>query len=102
MRTVLFLSGELDFASVEGWKAEIAAALIDRPSSLVLDLSEVSFIDSLGLGLLVAARTRCQDRSTTLELRHVSEAVCYLLRVTGLDAVFETELVDGQSPERHR
>ena len=102
MQTVLFLSGELDFASVEGWKAEIAVALIDSPSSLVLDLSEVSFIDSLGLGLLVAARARCHDRSTSLELRRASKAVCYLLHVTGLDAVFEADRVGTGSPETHR
>lgn len=90
-RTVLALTGELDFLTAEAWSDAIGAALLDSPSTLVLDMADVAFIDSTGLGMLVDTRSRCRGRPTTLELSPVSAAVRTLLHVAGLEDVFAIE-----------
>jgi anti-sigma B factor antagonist len=90
-RTVLALTGEIDFLTAEAWSEAIGAALLDGPSTLVLDMGAVAFIDSTGLGMLVDTRSRCQRGPTTLELSPVSVAVRNLLHLAGLETVFAVE-----------
>ncbi len=49
---VLTATGELDVATLPKLRGLIRLALVDRPRLLVLDLSELRFISSSGLGLL--------------------------------------------------
>jgi anti-sigma B factor antagonist len=52
---IVELHGELDLASADG----LAAALVETAgSTLVVDLADLSFMDSSGIGALVAARKR--------------------------------------------
>jgi anti-anti-sigma factor len=52
--------------------------------SVQLDLSEVGFVDSAGLGALLALRERAQDRGIELGITRVSDPVRRLLELTGL------------------
>jgi anti-sigma B factor antagonist len=56
---------------------------------VVVDLSWLSFIDSTGLGALVAGRNEAQQGGATLRLVCKSERMLKLFRITGLDAVFD-------------
>ncbi|NIH79767.1 STAS domain-containing protein [Amycolatopsis viridis] len=49
---VLTATGELDLATLPKLRRLIRLALVDRPRLLVLDLSELRFVSSSGLGLL--------------------------------------------------
>ncbi|WP_233223562.1 STAS domain-containing protein [Amycolatopsis sp. CA-128772] len=53
---VLAVAGELDLLSAPLLSDEIATALADAPARLVIDLSEVSFLASIGITVLVEAR----------------------------------------------
>lgn len=54
--TILQVSGELDLASSPGVRQHVHDAVADGQHSVVLDLSEVRFCDSSGVGVLIAAR----------------------------------------------
>lgn len=54
--TVLQFSGELDLASSPGVRQYVHDAVADGQHSIVLDLSDVQFCDSSGVGVLIAAR----------------------------------------------
>src|SRR5262245_20579782 len=85
----LAISGEIDLAVAdELFQAANAALAGDACDELVLDLSEVSFIDSTGLGTLVAIRNATLDRAVTLRLRDATPPVRRLLEITNLDSVF--------------
>lgn len=58
--------------------------------NLVLDLSEVTFMDSSGLGVIVAALKALRGRGE-LRLCHVQPRVLELFRLTGLGRVFPVE-----------
>lgn len=87
---VLGVSGDLDLASAD----ELLRHATDELNgtdlrSLVLDLSEVTFIDSTGISTLVAIRNDASTRSLTLVLRRPSARVRRLIEITNLDTVFE-------------
>jgi anti-sigma B factor antagonist len=85
----LTISGELDMATTDELLRTATAALADNAcDDLVLDLSEVSFIDSTGLGTLVAIRNATRDRAVTLHLREPTPPVRRLMKITNLDSVF--------------
>ena len=81
----LLLSGEVDAAVVDPTTRE-ARELLRRPGveSLVVDLGAVTFIDSLGLGLLVNLHVLADDRGATFVLRNVPPKVTQVLQLTGL------------------
>ena len=51
--------------------------------TVIVDLHEVDFMDSTGLGVLIGARRRSQDAGTKLVLARPSRATSRLLAVTG-------------------
>lgn len=59
------LSGELDVAAAAPVRQRLIEA-IDRCRAIVLDLSDVSFIDSTGLAALVGANNHAQNVGTTV------------------------------------
>jgi anti-sigma B factor antagonist len=59
-----------------------------------VDLSQVSFIDSTGLGVLVGAEKQMRDAGQALRLVVTQPQILRLLELTGLDQVF-TVLSNG-------
>jgi anti-anti-sigma factor len=71
----------------------VDAAILDRESQLpvVIDLTEVTFIDSSGLRSLLSASRRAGERGTEVVLRSPSAAVRRLLAITGTEGQFRIE-----------
>jgi len=71
---------------------ERARQLLDQlTGSCTLDLRELSYISSAGLGVLVALHLRLSKRGEAVTLVNVSAHVRELLRLSGLDQVFLAE-----------
>ncbi len=78
-------AGELDMTGAFKLESGLDPLLEDESvDSLQLDLSEVAFVDSAGLGALLALRERAQDRGIALEIAAASDPVRRLLDLTGL------------------
>jgi anti-sigma B factor antagonist len=86
---VLALSGETDVSDLGALIREIDRAFEDSEvESLELDLADVTFMDSSGLGALVHAH-KCSDTTgTPMFLRSPPEAVMRLLDIVGLTDLF--------------
>jgi anti-anti-sigma factor len=78
---VITLSGELDLASADQLDAVIRDAEETDIGWIVVDLSDVSFIDSTGLSVLLNARNRSDGRFSCIQSNH--DAVTRLLELTG-------------------
>ena len=79
--------GELDLVTVDGFRAELAEAVGQADRGVVVDLSEVSFIDSTGLGALVEAYNRLRRRRGQLTVVAPAGSVAaVLLNLSGLSA----------------
>jgi anti-sigma B factor antagonist len=86
---VLALHGELDLSSVDEFERRLEAA-ISKPDQrpVVIDLRELTFMDSSGLRALVAARNRASDLGRELRLRGVAGQIRRLLDITSLSGDF--------------
>lgn len=83
-RVVLALRGELDLASAPALQAEIEEAAGGGAPRIVLDLTDLEFIDSTGLRIMLAAHENARERGQELVLTQASEQVQRLLRITGV------------------
>jgi anti-anti-sigma factor len=82
------LIGELDMAATFKLEAEIERHLAGREvRRLVLDLAELTFVDSAGLGALLAIRDLTQDLGTEMALVNPSDPVRRILDLSGTAAV---------------
>ena len=68
---------------------EVKKAIADGQKRIVLNLGEVNYIDSGGLGTLVALHTTAHNAGGTIKLANLAERVGDLLQVTKLLTVFE-------------
>jgi anti-sigma B factor antagonist len=82
-------AGEIDLASAPGWKSSLTRLVDEGYTRFVVDLSEVRYLDSTGLGVLIAFSRRLSDEGHVV-LAEAPASVLGLLELTGLDAVFET------------
>ncbi|HTQ87538.1 MAG TPA: STAS domain-containing protein [Candidatus Solibacter sp.] len=82
---ILRLTGPLTLHSLFPFQEAVRA---DKASTLILDLSAVSFVDSVGIGSLVGAYVSRQRDGRKLALVGVSERVLASLRVSGLAQFF--------------
>jgi anti-anti-sigma factor len=60
----------------------------EQRSMHIFDLTEVPYMDSVGLGMLARYFARCQRRGVRLVLAGVSHRVLQLFQTTGLDNLF--------------
>jgi len=81
--TVIVLKGEFDLTGVELFTA--AVAQVTPAEALVLDMRDLSFLDSSGLACLVDVYRRAQSEGWSLVLTSPQRAVTTILRLTGLD-----------------
>lgn len=90
-RSVVTVVGAIDLQTREKLAAAGRTALEGRTSALVLDLAEVSFIDSTGIGTLVELGRDAEDAGAQLVIRHPSARVLRVLEMTGLDDAWPIE-----------
>lgn len=80
------LRGELDLFSAKALEEELDRLEPTRPEVLVLDLRELSFIDSSGLRVVLAADGRARDEGRKLVLVRAPEGVQRIFNIAGLDS----------------
>ena len=85
---VLGLDGELDAETANEVRQRLGDLILDGTLSIVVDLQHLTFIDSTGLGLLVGALRRLQERGGQLVLSAPSPPVLRAIEVSGLADVF--------------
>ena len=86
MLRVVHAAAELDVASASRFASDLRGT-----GSLVVDCSQVEFIDSSGLQVLLEARQRVVGDGGQLVLRNPSAVVLRLLKVTSTRELFTIE-----------
>ena len=86
---ILDISGEIIGDARFDLNAAIQEQIDSNRAGLILNLEEVPMMDSVGLGMLVAAYTSLSRKQTQMALLNVGRSVRYLLVITKLDQIFE-------------
>ena len=82
---IIALRGDLDHHGTQQLRADLEDALLAcREMRVVFELSEVSFMDSSGIGLLLGRYKAIKNRGCWVELRGAQPAVDKLLAMSGL------------------
>ena len=85
-QTVVRLAGELDQAGSE----TLLAAVSELSGRVVIDLSDVSFLDSAGMSAFAITRKRLVEEGGSLTLRSPHPHVRRVLEIAGMDIWFES------------
>jgi anti-sigma B factor antagonist len=81
---VLALSGELDVVSAPGLERRLRDALSEPGAHVTLDLSDLEFVDSAGVSVLIKAKQDAEARGRTLVLARPTEQVQRVFALVGL------------------
>jgi anti-sigma B factor antagonist len=84
---VLKVGGDIDLATVSALQTAIDEALKPKPTGLVIDLTDVEFLASAGLQILVATHDNVR-RSAQFAVVANSPATSRPIELTGLDQIF--------------
>lgn len=90
--SVIQVAGEVDMVTGPFLQDQLQKVLATRPEQLIIDLSQVSFMGSTALSVLLSARRRASQQSTALQLSGTHRrAVAVPLQITGVDRLFDTD-----------
>ena len=80
-RTVAVLSGEIDHHNAKNLRMEIDFALRE----LILDFSDVGFMDSSGIGLVMGRYKLMQELNGKVTVRNPPNHIRKVMRLSGID-----------------
>lgn len=83
------LRGEVDIMTVDQVRVALGEALATGLREIVVDLTDLAFIDSTGLGALVFGFQRARDAGVRFRLAHPTRSVHQILVLSGLLEVVE-------------
>jgi anti-sigma B factor antagonist len=84
---VVVLAGELDSSNAASLKERVAAIPPQPAQRLIFDLTDLRFMDSAGIAVLIGATAQ----ASSVSLRNPSPIIRRVLEATGLSSVFATE-----------
>ncbi|MFI6175639.1 STAS domain-containing protein [Nonomuraea sp. NPDC051191] len=83
--TTIHLTGEIDILTSAALRRQLLSTLRYSTSLLIVDLSQVSFCDAGGMGVLVGIQRRARSMGIVLALKAPRPFMSRLLHITGLD-----------------
>ena len=83
----LGLAGDLDMSATFALEPVLDRVLADGPAELVLDLEAVGFVDSSGLGLLIATHERATRAEVDMAITGAGPEIQRVFAIAGLDGV---------------
>ena len=87
-RTVIAVGGEIDVYTAPKLREQIVQLVDEGHYHLVVDMEQVEFLDSTGLGVLVGGLKRVRAHDGSLRLVCTQERILKIFRITGLTKVF--------------
>ncbi|TKJ34962.1 STAS domain-containing protein [Blastococcus sp. CCUG 61487] len=96
----LTVRGEVDSSSAPVLERHLDAAFAGTTEELVVDLREVTFLDSAGLCVLANAHRRAAEQKATMRVLAATRAVVRPLQITGLWSLLGAEQIDEDSAGR--
>ena len=87
--TVVTIAGEVDLYASPRVRDELRSLIDQSSNDVVVDLRDLSFIDSTGLGVLVGALKRLREKERSLVLEAPNPSIYKIFEITGLTQVFQ-------------
>ena len=92
-KLTVFLCGEIDHHGARSIRAEIDNQILkSMPKLVVMDFSKVTFMDSSGIGLVLARSRFCTDCGATLYVENVDRQMSRILSLAGIKTIQNTNI----------
>ena len=86
-----YVEGEIDAYTAPQLRDGLEAVEVTEGLNIEVDLTDVSYIDSTGLGIFVAFYKRVQREGGNVRLAGLSERIKHLFKITGLSELMNIE-----------
>ena len=87
--TIITLPSNVNAANATTIRTQLNEIINTNKSHMVLDLSVVKFMDSMGLSVLISSLRSCRTHEKRLGLIGINKQVQMLFSITGMESVFE-------------
>lgn len=84
-RYTVHIAGEVDISNADALRTAIDLALEQPPAEVELDFSQVSYIDSTGIGVLVGAAHHARDHQKGFAITGAQVGVMRVAQLLGVD-----------------
>ncbi len=99
-KTILSLNGDVVYGETnEKFRAAVRQVLAEGKSTLCVDLANVNYLDSSGVGELISALTAVSRKNGKLIVRNPSHKVLTLLEISQLTNIFDIEFIGRDGKE---
>jgi len=82
------LSGEVDIYTSQGLKEKLYEVVESNKADLVIDCTDLNYIDSSGLGILIGTLKKAKSYGRNVYLNNMKDNIRKLFSITGLDKLF--------------
>ena len=86
---ILNLAGDLDVYSEEEFRDFIEDELKDKNSDLVIDIKDLDYLDSTGLGMFMKIYKMYEENGQKVKIINPKENILKLFKITDLTDIFE-------------
>ncbi len=86
---IILVSGEVDLYNVSELKKALFSITDGKHSSVIVDMSNVNYMDSSGIGALVAGQKKMRAHNGKFALMKIHEDVLNILKLATLDKFFK-------------
>ena len=87
--TIIKLNGSADMAEAKGLHLQLEKILQDDSNDVVVDMSGLAFISSMGLSGLIQAHRQCHNQKRKMSLVNLQPTVASVIQTTQLDHLFK-------------
>lgn len=87
----LIINKDMDLYAVPELKQAILACIAEKKTNIHLDASDMGYIDSTGLGVLVSSLNRVREYGGSIAIKGLKPHIRRIFHLTGLDGAFGLE-----------
>ncbi|MFD2627184.1 STAS domain-containing protein [Oceanobacillus kapialis] len=88
-KSVVNLSGEIDAYTAPNLKESLLPLTQHKGSTVEVDLGNVNYMDSTGLGVFISALKSTKENDSEMKLVNIQDRVLRLFKITGLDEIMD-------------
>src|SRR5690625_4116101 len=93
-KSIVEVSGEIDVYTADRLKEKLLPLTEEKGNLVQVDLQNISYMDSTGLGVFISAYKSTKAHGSTLELINARDRVLRLFIITGLHEIINLRLED--------
>jgi anti-sigma B factor antagonist len=87
----VYLSGEIDVSTANEVKENLINLISKQSADINLDMANLDYIDSTGLGALIGVLKRLKENDKDIYITNTKKNVRKIFNITGLDKIFKVE-----------